>query len=269
MEDFDDTQKIAEGKENTVIISYDEVREPLPLHTHPADQFLYVSKGIAYLVTDKNQYYIPANHFIWVPANVKHSLSFTSEKMPLKKIYYKPVPDSDFFYKTVGIYPLNNLLYNMVLFTKGWNAKFTSKEWQYRFLETLRDLFPQINRQSTLLYLPTTDNERMIHIMDYLKSNLGSELSIISIAERFGFSVRNLSRFFSTEMKIPYVQYLKSLRIISAVELFIREDVSASEVAYRVGYSSLTIFSNNFKQITGKRPKDFKAVLLKNDLEEK
>lgn len=264
MEYLDDAHQIVKSKEKAVIITYDEVLEPLPMHTHPVDQFLYVSKGIAYLLTDENQYYIPANHFIWIPADVRHSLNFTSEKMPLLKIYYKPVSGSDNFYKTVGIYPLNNLLHSMVQFAEDWDAKFTSKQWQYRFLETFRDLFSRINRQSTLLYLPTTENERLLAILDYLKSNLDAELSINSVTEKFGFSVRSFSRFFSKEMKIPYVQYLKSLRIISAVELFIREDVSVSEVAYRVGYSSLTIFSNNFKLITGKRPKDFKMNLLKN-----
>lgn len=268
MEYFDNAHQIVKSKEKTVIITYDDVLEPLPMHTHPVDQFLYVNKGIAYLLTDENQYYIPANHFIWIPADMRHSLNFTSEKMPLLKIYYKPVAGSDNFYRTVGIYPLNNLLYSMLQFAKGWDSKFTSKEWQYRFLETFRDLFSRINRESTLLYLPTTDNERLMPVLDYLKSNLDTDLSIHSLTERFGFSVRSFSRFFSNEMKIPYVQYLKCQRIISAVELFIREDVSVSEVAYRVGYSSLTIFSNNFKQITGKRPKEFKMNLLKNDFEE-
>lgn len=51
--------------------------------------------------------------------------------------------------------------------------------------------------------------------------------------------------------------YIRSIRIEKALELLAKGNKSISEVAYAVGYNSLSHFSNVFKQIHGQSPREY------------
>ncbi|WP_410679445.1 helix-turn-helix domain-containing protein [Chryseobacterium sp. Y16C] len=48
------------------------------------------------------------------------------------------------------------------------------------------------------------------------------------------------------------------LRIIRAMELIKDTDLNITEIAYEVGYSNISAFSNNFQQLTNMRPSELK-----------
>ncbi|MGN6476008.1 MAG: helix-turn-helix domain-containing protein, partial [Flavipsychrobacter sp.] len=56
---------------------------------------------------------------------------------------------------------------------------------------------------------------------------------------------------------IPFVQYMKLVRIVKAVEQLSIPGKNVTEVAYEVGYESMPSFSNNFLEIMGRRPNTF------------
>lgn len=239
-----------------IYMQHSSLSEPLPLHSHPTDQFILVQKGMAYLITETNQYYIPAHNFIWVPAHTHHRISFFQSQVTLKTIYYPAINES-VFYRKIGIYPINQLLHQMLLFTDNWEGIFHLDDWHFRFLQSLSDLLEQTSPSSMMLYLPTKENPKMQHIISYLTKNLDGDLSVPVIAKECGYSVRNFSRFFTKEMGMTYISYLKTLRIVKSMEMLIQEDITVSEAGYRVGYSSPTVFSNTFSEIVGEKPKSF------------
>lgn len=49
------------------------------------------------------------------------------------------------------------------------------------------------------------------------------------------------------------------LRIIRAMELIKDTDLNMTEIAYEIGYSNISAFSNNFQQLTNMRPTEFKT----------
>ena len=71
-------------------------------------------------------------------------------------------------------------------------------------------------------------------------------------------SVRSLTRLFQTKLHITFVQYLKMLRIIRAMELIKDTDLNMTQIAYAIGYSNIAAFSNNFQQLTNMRPTEFR-----------
>ena len=80
------------------------------------------------------------------------------------------------------------------------------------------------------------------------------------IAEEVGHEYHHLSTLFSTVENVTIEHYLILQRIEHAKELLKYGDLNLSEIAYRMGYSSLAHLSNQFKKTTGMTPSKFKSL---------
>lgn len=78
------------------------------------------------------------------------------------------------------------------------------------------------------------------------------------MTEKFNMSERTFTRWFKKELGISFVQYLKSVRILNAIELLLKTNLSIAEISNHVGYDSLSSFSNLFFTFTGKRPNEMR-----------
>lgn len=92
---------------------------------------------------------------------------------------------------------------------------------------------------------------------EYIEENLEKELSVSEIAKAAYVSETYLRRLFAECCALSPAQYIKMVRIDAACKLLKQGDANINEVAYKVGYSNVSTFINNFKQITGKTPKQW------------
>jgi AraC-like DNA-binding protein len=69
-----------------------------------------------------------------------------------------------------------------------------------------------------------------------------------------------LSSLFSEVEGITIKKYLINQKIEKVKVLIIYDELSLSEIAYQLGYSSVAHLSNQFKKVTGLRPSHFKKV---------
>ena len=69
-----------------------------------------------------------------------------------------------------------------------------------------------------------------------------------------------LSHLFSSIEGITIEKYFIAQKIEKAKELLVYDELSLSEIAYKLGYSSVQHLSNQFKKITGLTPSHFKQV---------
>jgi AraC family transcriptional regulator len=78
------------------------------------------------------------------------------------------------------------------------------------------------------------------------------------LSERTGMPYHQLSRIFSEQTGTTLEKYIILLKIERVKELLSYKDFTLSEVSYQMGYSSVQYLSNQFKQVTGVTPKQFK-----------
>lgn len=69
-----------------------------------------------------------------------------------------------------------------------------------------------------------------------------------------------LSSLFSEVEGITIEKYVINQKIERVKELIIYDELSLSEIAYKLGYSSVAHLSNQFKKVTGLTPSHFKQV---------
>ncbi len=89
-------------------------------------------------------------------------------------------------------------------------------------------------------------NEERPKLSDYLADNLKKDYS-------------TLSKLFSEVRGITIERFAIIHRIEYAKELLCYSQLSTSEIAYKLGYSSPAHLSSQFKQVTGMTPKEFRA----------
>jgi len=80
------------------------------------------------------------------------------------------------------------------------------------------------------------------------------------IAREVGAEYHGLSSLFSSVEGVTIEHYLILQRIERAKELLRYGELTLSEISYRLGYKSVQYLSNQFKNVTGMTPSQFKSL---------
>lgn len=244
---------------SSVFVKHERFEKYIPYHSHIKGQLSYVEGGLAYLQVNEKKYVIPAKHYFWVPSGLTHILKVGHSGTVLRSLFfYTHDDDSHPFYSEVGIYPINDLLLEMIKYSESWYGHIYPGEKQFLFLSVIKNILPEISNKKLPIALPFSENERIKPILDYMLLNVADNHSLESIGRAFGISERSLSRLFQQHLSTTFLQYLKLLRVVKSIELMLQTDLLMSEIAYTVGYGSLSAFSTAFIQLTNYRPSDFK-----------
>jgi transcriptional regulator GlxA family with amidase domain len=88
-------------------------------------------------------------------------------------------------------------------------------------------------------------------VQDWIESNFQTEINIEFLANKFGFSERNLKRRFVLATKIPPNKYMQKVRIDKAKKLLLTTTMTVKEISYNVGYENDSFLNKIFKKNTG------------------
>ncbi|REA55519.1 AraC family transcriptional regulator [Dyadobacter luteus] len=244
---------------SSVFVMHEKSEKLIPLHTHQKGQLSYVEGGVAYITIENKTYVVPARHYFWIPKDTAHVVQIGQFATVFRSIYYYSHDDNSHpFYSQMGIYPASELLIQMLEFSECWDGSdVTANDHNFEFLVALKKLLPQ-NGPALPIILPLTDDRRMNMILEYLELNLAAPIDLKSVSTHFHMSQRSFSRFFQSKLKISFFQYLKTLRMIQAIEMIVKTTMPINEIAGKVGYHSVASFSNAFFDFTNSRPSDLR-----------
>jgi AraC-like DNA-binding protein len=96
----------------------------------------------------------------------------------------------------------------------------------------------------------------MIHYSDEVPKVNYSDF----ISEKLGYDYTYLSNIFSQVKGITIQQFIISNKIERVKELLMYDELSLTEISYRLHYSSVAHLSNQFKKITGLTPTYYKGI---------
>jgi AraC-like DNA-binding protein len=96
----------------------------------------------------------------------------------------------------------------------------------------------------------------MIHFTDIEpKTNFSDYIS-----DKLGYDYTYLSNLFSEVKGITIQHFIILHKIEKAKELILYEELNTSEIAFKLHYSSVAHFSNQFKKVTGLTPSFYKKL---------
>jgi AraC-like DNA-binding protein/ligand-binding sensor protein len=96
---------------------------------------------------------------------------------------------------------------------------------------------------------------------EYIKQHKMEPLSLAAVAQASGASVFHFCKVFKKSTGLKFTDYVARVRLEDAKTQLLNPSRRISEVAYEVGFQSLTQFNRMFKRIFGQSPTEFRANL--------
>ena len=97
---------------------------------------------------------------------------------------------------------------------------------------------------------------------EYISEHHAEELSLARVARAVNMSTFYFCKTFKKVTGINFTDYLSRVRIEKAKNLLLNPNLRVSEIAFEVGFQSLTHFNRVFKRLLGQSPTEYRAQLL-------
>ena len=96
---------------------------------------------------------------------------------------------------------------------------------------------------------------------EYIQAHQGEELSLGQVSKAVNTSSFYFCKMFRKVTGLNFTDYVSRVRIEKAKNLLLNPNLRISEIAYEVGFQSLTHFNRVFKKILGQSPTEYRAHL--------
>ncbi len=127
------------------------------------------------------------------------------------------------------------------------------------FAEQLSGLANQLVIESQNIEPPLVQKAR-----DYIDKHKMEPLSLDAVAKAAGASVFHFCKVFHKATGLKFTDYVARVRLEDARTQLLNPNRRISEVAYDVGFQSLTQFNRVFKRVFGQSPSKFRERLVAN-----
>ena len=133
---------------------------------------------------------------------------------------------------------------------------------QYESLIRLLTIFAEhLASCANVLALGATTKEpaAIARARGYICEHFGDELSLGAVAKVVNMSANYFSEKFKEATGMRFVEYVARSRVEKARNLLQNPNLRISEIAFDVGFQSLSQFNRTFKRVFGQSPSEFRA----------
>lgn len=224
-------------------------------HAHQRHQLIYAFSGTLRLEAENGIYLLPPQRAAWIPAGVMHRT--TLRNVLSASVFFATtlvISDSDH----IRIIPAAPLLREMVHYALRWPPERPPDDaLAASFFTTLGLLCKEWSQEETWFRLPAAKSKQITAAMEYTLANL-ERATLAEAAKTAALSPRQFRRRFLAESNIGWQQFHQQARMLRAMELLAAPQASVTEVAYTIGFNSLSAFAKSFARFTGQSPNEYR-----------
>jgi AraC-like DNA-binding protein len=107
--------------------------------------------------------------------------------------------------------------------------------------------------------VPAGQSPELRRALELTQERLGSDIRFEDVASQIGLVPRSLARRFEDEIGMTWRAVLRRMRVLRAIEKLAEDDAPVTEIAFAVGYASLSAFNAAFRELTGRTPTEYRA----------
>lgn len=96
---------------------------------------------------------------------------------------------------------------------------------------------------------------------EFIKANQTEDISLGDVAKAVNTSTFYFCKMFKKATGLNFTDYLSRVRIEKAKNLLLNPNLRISEIAYEVGFQSLTHFNRVFRKLVGQSPTEYRQKL--------
>lgn len=98
---------------------------------------------------------------------------------------------------------------------------------------------------------------------EFIEQHQGEEIALADVANAVHASTFHFCKTFKKATGFTFTQYVSLVRVAKAKHELANPQKRISEIAYEVGFQSLTHFNRIFRKITGQNPSEYREQVLK------
>lgn len=225
-------------------------------HAHPHHQLLYAYAGTLRLEAHNHLYLLPPQRAVWIPAGVMHRT--TLNKVRSGSVFLLPalVPTSINRVRVIAAAPI---VREMLLFAMRWSQhRLPEDALANAYFHALGLLCAEWITQEMPFHLPVAQTPSLLAAIELTLRHLDS-VDLGQVARVANYSPRHFSRLFKQETGLDWRQFRLQARLLRAMELLIEPRMQITQVAYAVGFNSLSAFAKAFSLFVGESPSAYRA----------
>jgi AraC-like DNA-binding protein/ligand-binding sensor protein len=136
---------------------------------------------------------------------------------------------------------------------------------QYRAIVRLLEIFAEhlaLIANQIALQQRMGDPPMITGAKDYVASHQSDPIKLEEIARALNVSTFHFCRKFKHATGLTFVEYLSRVRIEKAKILLHNKSLRITEIAYEVGFQSLTHFNRIFRKLVGHSPTEYRSTVI-------
>jgi len=151
----------------------------------------------------------------------------------------------------------------MLLYAMRWNrerdpADSAANQLADPFFQSLAAVCTELAAQPDEFWLPQAQSAELAAALAYTLAHLSESVTVSDVAQAVSVSERTLARRFAEEISMTWRHYVRRARLIRAMELLADANPSILDVAYAVGFTSISAFNHAFRAFTGETPSSYR-----------
>lgn len=221
-------------------------------HTHNRHQLLYAVEGALHLQVASAQWLLPPQRAAFIGAHTAHRVTCRT-RVSLRTVYLAPDSPSE---HDCCVFPVTPLAREMILHAMRWGPGWPDAgdaAVARAYFAALSLLSREWIAAEIGLRLPRPKTEDLQRAFDYALEHLDSA-SVVDAARAAGVSERTLARRFQSETQMSWRSFLRTARVLRAMELLAQPGINVTEAAFAVGFDNVGAFSTSFRELTGESP---------------
>lgn len=224
-------------------------------HAHERHQLMYAFSGTLRLEAENGIYLLPPQRAAWIPAGVRHRTTL-----------HNVLSGSVFFASSlvateqpcVRIISAAPIVRELVQYALRWPpGRAPGDKLADSFFKTFGLLCGEWIKEEVPFSLPAAKSRQITAAMEYTLANL-ENATLEGAAAAAALSPRQFRRRFSAESGMVWRQFHHQARMLRAMELLVLPQATVTNVAYEVGFNSLSAFAKSFSRFTGQSPHEFR-----------
>ena len=249
-------------------------------HTHDFIEIVYVTDGSALEIVNDAQYEVRRGDLLFINYGSTHQFN-VHESFSYINVCFKPeilaetviTPENAFAMLQLTAFDeirqesdngmisfsgeerdeIEHLLRSMIT-----EYKQRPDSWRTMLESYMNILFVRILRRVRFHSFEKDEPDVWKQLFDYIDQNLGSDLTLSTLAGKCFYNPSYFSRIFKERFEISVSEYINRRRIDHAIRLFQTTDFSAEHIAELSGFSSKSSFYRIFTKLTGKSPSEYR-----------
>ncbi len=225
-------------------------------HSHPWAQMLFSSQGVVRVHTGKTAFTLPPWRAVWIPSQTLHTAEVL-EDAQIYSLYLLPDERNPNWQQVTSkwsscrVIEVSALLRELVM---GLAADDLDRLRSDRYISLVELTVLEIHKAPSLALGISLPSERRLRALceDFLQSPR-LDRPLTELAQNAGASVSTINRLFQAEIGCSFAEWRKQSLLAEALVLAAK-GYSVSQIAFELGYSSLSAFSFMVTQLVGIPP---------------